>query len=387
VLSAFTGAGGLDLGLHRAGFSSLGAIERDVHARSTIVENGLWPLLNPADIVEVAKTLRPATLGLKVRELDLLAGAPPCQPFSKAAQWAQSGRAGLADERSGCVGAFFELISRFLPAVVLLENVPGFVQGKTSALPVLDEKFAEINRKSKTKYQILSAVLDACDYGVPQHRERAILIALRDGGEFWWPEVTHADSPVSSFEAIGDLNPAVTPVATGKWAGLLPSVPEGSNYLFHTPEGDGLPLFGNRTRFWSFLLKLSKREPSWTLPAQPGPATGPFHWTSRPLAIEELLRLQSFPSSWKVSGGHRDQVRQIGNATPPLLAEVIGRAIGQQVFGKIYRDDPTLAIRRVADIPRAQRRAQVPAEYRSLRGAHPSHAGPGKGPRPRAAAS
>jgi DNA (cytosine-5)-methyltransferase 1 len=285
------------------------------------------------------------------------------------------------------VWAFFELVSRFLPAVVLLENVPGFVQGKTSALPVLHEKFAEINRQSKTKYQILSIVLDACDYGVPQHRERAILIALRDGGEFWWPEVTHADSPVSAFEAIGEVTPAVAPVATGKWARLLPSVPEGSNYLFHTPEGDGLPLFGNRTRFWSFLLKLSKREPSWTLPAQPGPATGPFHWTSRPLAIEELLRLQSFPSRWKVSGGHRDKVRQIGNATPPLLAEVIGRAIGEQVFGRHYRGDPTLAIRRVSDIPRAQRRAEVPAEYRSLQGAHPSHAGAGKGPRPRAAAS
>ena len=77
------------------------------------------------------------------------------------------------------------------------------------------------------------------------------------------------------------------PAARGGWADLLPSIPEGQNYLWHTDRGGGRPLFGYRRRFWSFLLKLSKHRPSWTLSAQPGPSTGPFHWTNRPLAVRE----------------------------------------------------------------------------------------------------
>src|SRR4029079_12045835 len=116
--------------------------------------------------------------------------------------------------------------------------------------------------------------------------------------------------------------------ATGKWADLLASIPEGKNYLWHTNRGGGHQLFGYRTRYWSFLLKLAKDEPSWTLPAHPGPATGPFHWDNRPLSVAEMLSLQSFPAAWRVEGERRaDHVTQIGNATPPLLAELLGRCV------------------------------------------------------------
>ena len=95
------------------------------------------------------------------------------------------------------------------------------------------------------------------------------------------------------------------PKAAGKWAGLLPTIPEGENYLFHTRLGGGRPLFGYRTRYWSFLLKLAKDEPSWTLQAHPGPATGPFHWANRPLTVQEMLRLQSSqqPGEWRATIG------------------------------------------------------------------------------------
>src|SRR5438093_950032 len=88
VLSCFSGAGGLDLGVETAGFEVLGCLEIDSEARETLQLNRPgWTLLEPSDVVAAGETLRPADLGLARGDLDLLAGGPPCQPFSKAAQW------------------------------------------------------------------------------------------------------------------------------------------------------------------------------------------------------------------------------------------------------------------------------------------------------------
>src|SRR2546421_631152 len=82
-----------------------------------------------------------------------------------------------------------------------------------------------------------------------------------------------------AYDAFADLPLEASPSMRGRWAELLPSIPEGSNYQHHTDRGQGLPIFGFRTRYWSFLLKLAQDRPSWTISAQPGPATGPFHWS------------------------------------------------------------------------------------------------------------
>ena len=111
---------------------------------------------------------------------------------------------------------------------------------------------------------------------------------------------------------------------TGRWAELLPSIPEGRNYLHHTERGDGVRLFGWRRRYWSFLLKLSKRLPSWTITAQPGPAIGPFHWKSRRLSPLELCRLQTFPAGYEIDGDLRTIQLQLGNAVPSALAKTPG---------------------------------------------------------------
>ena len=154
---------------------------------------------------------------------------------------------------------------------------------------------------------------------MPQRRRRAIVLATRGLPDFKWPEPTHERKPVRDWDALADVEVLDPPIAYGKWSGLLPTIPEGHNYLWHTPRGQGRPLFGYRTRFWSFLLKLSKAQPSWTLPAQPGPSTGPFHWDSRPLTAQESLRLQTFPVEWYVSGQFRDQIRQIGNRNTAFI--------------------------------------------------------------------
>lgn len=385
VLSGFSGLGGLDLGLECAGFHHIGCIELDDTARHSLMTNrkDRWPLLDAGDIVDVAATLRPADVGLRRKELTLLTGAPPCQPFSKAAQWAHTSRRGLDDDRSGGLDGFLALVETFLPKAILMENVTGFVKGTTSALPSIHSSLAQINKKWGTQYRPESRILDAASFGVPQHRHRAIIVALRDGTQFAWPTTTHEKAPTRAWDAIGDLSVVDPPIATGKWADLLPSIPEGENYLWHTSRSGGRPLFGYRTRYWSFLLKLAKARPSWTISAQPGPATGPFHWDNRPLAVEELLRLQSFPAEWAVKGSYREKVRQVGNATPALLAEVLGRALLASLHLPTPKETLQLSIPRQRTVPEATAVEEVCARYRWLERDHPVHPGTGLGPNSR----
>lgn len=386
ALSAFSGVGGMDLGIEAAGFRLVGTIELDELARSSVHanRNGQWPVVGH-DIADFARSVSPADLQLARGELNLLAAGPPCQPFSKAAQWSSTSRTGVDDHRSDCLRDLLHLIDVFLPEAVLLENVPGFIAGKTSAIDLFSSKLQEVNKRYGSAYRLETAVVDAADYGVPQRRRRAIVVARRDGRAFAWPPKTHVERPVRAWDAIGSLRlrPSEIPQARGAWAGLLPSIPEGQNYLWHTDRGGGRPLFGYRRRFWSFLLKLSKHEPSWTLPAQPGPSTGPFHWENRPLAVCEMLRLQSFPATWKVEGNYRQRVHQVGNATPPLLAEVFSRAVLQQLHGPQEDSPLRYRIPRRRNVPEAEPVQRVPERFRRLEGKHPAHPGAGLGPRPR----
>lgn len=201
ALSAFTGLGGLDLGLEAAGFEHVGCIEKDETARLSLKQNrgDSWPLLEPADISVLAHSLTPAQLGLKQRELSVLAGGPPCQPFSKAAQWSASARTGLEDVRSHCLRDFLHFVDVFLPHVVLIENVAGFVQGPVSALVEIECALDDINQRHRTQYAAHHQIVDAADYGVPQHRQRAIIIMSRDGVEPTWPRPTTRGCPGPSL--------------------------------------------------------------------------------------------------------------------------------------------------------------------------------------------
>ncbi len=383
-LSAFSGIGGLDLGLEHAGFSIIGGIEIDAVARRSLALNRPQiPYLKPHDINEVASALVPHRLGIAEGELALLAAGPPCQPFSKAAQWAKTGARGLDDNRADTLQGLLTLVERLLPRAILIENVPGFVRGERSALPILEKRLSAINCRRGTRYKLACRVLNAAEFGVPQLRRRAIVIAFRSGASPMWPTATHRERPMRAWDALHDVCPEAPPAPTGRFARLLPSIPEGFNYQFFTERGDGPELFGYRRRYWSFLLKLAKDRPAWTVPANPGPATGPFHWDSRPLAPEEILRLQTFPKSWRLDGTYREQVRQAGNATPPLLAELLGRSIAAQLYGAKAHRDPGLAIARAESVPPATPPRPVSAEYMALAGHHEAHPGAGYGPSPR----
>lgn len=390
VLSLFTGAGGLDLGLEAAGFDTRVCVEVDEDARATLSANRpRWTLLTPGDIHAHKPEGLLSQGGLKPGEVELLAGGPPCQPFSKSGYWASGDSQRLMDPRAATLRAYLRIVGAALPEVMLLENVRGLTfDGKDEGLRLLRNGLERINRVSGTSYDLTVVHMNAAHYGVPQFRERVFLIAHRDGLIFEAPAPTHGEEESlqrysTAWDAIGHLDRADRPkdlALTGKWARLLPSVPEGENYLWHTPESGGKPLFGWRTKFWSFLLKLAKAKPSWTIQAVPGPATGPFHWRNRLLSTEEICRLQTFPEDYVISGNRRSAQKQIGNAVPSALAEFIGLEIRRQFFGEAVRSTATLLPTHRSDCPPPEKPGRVPREFDDLLGEHKPHPGVGRGP-------
>lgn len=401
AISLYTGAGGLDLGLESAGFDTRVAVEIDKDCVETLRLNREWPVIDRS-IHEVTSAELLETARLEPGEADLLFGGPPCQPFSKAGYWASGDSRRLDDPRADTVAAYLRVLRDSRPRAFLMENVAGLAfQGKDEGLRLIQGTLESINSSCGTDYKASLLVLNAADFGVPQIRQRAFVIGSRDGGHFGELPPTHRPGAASSdqgeldllarqvpylsaWDAIGDLKDDASPelLLRGKWADLLPSVPEGKNYLYFTERGDGAPLFGWRRRYWNFLLKLSKDQPSWTLTAQPGPATGPFHWKNRRLSARELCRLQTIPDDFEIVGPLNAIQRQIGNAVPSALAEALGLAIRTRLLGdaRVNTLAPTLLpVRRDDSIPPRERVEPVPEKYLHLIGKHEAHPGTGKG--------
>lgn len=392
IISLFSGAGGLDYGFEAAGFETAVAVEMDHASCETLRGNRNWRVIE-RDIFHVSSEELLKTAGMKRGEPDLLIGGPPCQPFSKSGYWARGDARRLDDPRSNTLGAYLRILEDTKPHAFLLENVEGLAfRGKDEGLQLLLDAFDGINKRTKSKYRPSIQLLNAADYGVPQLRKRLILVGARDGTEFRFPEPTHGDVQLGLFgdrlprrtawDALGDLelDPSEDVQVSGRWADLLPSIPEGANYLWHTARSGGEPLFGWRRHYWSFLLKLSKNQPSWTIQAQPGPASGPFHWDSRRLSMRELCRLQTFPDDVKISGSRLAIQKQVGNAVPSLLAEILGRSIRSQLLGLRQVRGPLKLLPPVrTPVPAPIVPAAVPARFLALRGDHEAHPGTGLG--------
>ena len=391
TISLFTGAGGLDLGLEAAGFCISICVEVAKDAQETLkVNRPHWKLAEPGHIHQISPPEILEQSNLRRGELALLSGGPPCQPFSKSAYWT-GGRQGLRDPRASGLRAYLDVVEVALPKVILLENVRGLAPNgnRDGGLKLLADGIRDINRRLGSAYKLQVFHLNAVNYGVPQSRERVFLLASIDGTTFQIPPVTHGcgdrlEPRVTAWDAIGDLDSPEWPSElepAGKWAGLLKSIPEGKNYLWHTKRGGGAPLFGWRTRYWSFLLKLSKRQPSWTIQAEPGPATGPFHWRNRRLSIRELARLQTFPDNYQFVGNRHSVHRQIGNAVPCAIGELLGLEIRRQFLGEqnIHRQLRMIPCRR-ENCPGEYPVQPVPNSYVHLLGEHPDHPGRGLGP-------
>lgn len=395
TISLFTGIGGLDFGFEEAGFETRVALELDKYACQAIRLNRHWEVIED-DINNVSTDTILETAGLRAGQVDMLIGGPPCQPFSKSSYWVRGDALRLDDPRADTLTAYLRVLRDARPRAFLLENVYGLAyQGKDEGLRLLLEGIQQINKETGTNYEVSWKVVNTADYGVPQIRERVFMIGSREGIKFKFPDPTHSSQKNqftgistdlqpyrTAWDALGDLaepdNLESSLKVGGKWGDLLPSIPEGENYLWHTERGGGKALFGWRTRYWSFLLKLSKRLPSWTIQAQPGAAIGPFHWNNRRLTFQELCRIQTFPNDIKISCGRTEFQRMLGNAVPSLVAEVLAREIRKQLFGSPMESKLRLLPPRREPVPAQEPTAPLPAKYKPLIGVHAPHPGTAK---------
>ena len=396
TISLYSGGGGLDYGFEAAGFETVAALDIDHDSCETLRKNRRWPVIERSIFATSTEEIL-ETACVKPGEVDLVIGGPPCQPFSKSGFWVRGDSLRLHDRRADTLSAFMHVIEGTLPKVFLLENVEGLAYTrKDEGLQFVLDRIQGINRRTRSSYRPHFKVLSAADFGVPQLRRRFFLVAARDGTRFRFPLPTHragdgglpllgADALPphrTTWDALADIqpDPGEDLALRGKWGDLLASIPEGNNYLWHTDRGGGKPLFGWRRRYWSFLLKLAKSRPSWTIQAQPGPAIGPFHWANRRLSMRELCRLQTFPDDVYIVGDRGSVQRQIGNAVPSLLAEALGREIRTQLLGtRPPRGGVKLLPPDRSPAPPAERVRPVPKRYWSLVGRHSPHPGTGKG--------
>ena len=394
-ISLFTGVGGLDFGCEAAGFNTRVALDNDIDAYQFLKNNRNWPIINE-DIHQVSSEQILSLANLDVGEVELLTAGPPCQPFSKSGYWHKGETLRLSDGRSNTIGKFLQVIKDTKPQAFLFENVPAFIyNNKDEALNWILDGIKKINSEEKTNYNPKYKVLNAVGYGVPQTRERLFIIAYREGVPFKFPDYTHqlpsgngnveGKLPyLNAWDAFSDLNEEDNNDELkigGKWADLIPSIPEGKNYLWHTNRGGGEPFFGWRTRYWNFLLKLSKQKASWTIQSQPGSSTGPFHWKNRRLSIKEMSRIQTFPENLHFDMSLNKAQILIGNAVPSLLAEVLAREIRSQFFNDFDITQPLQNLRKKSSsYPEPESTKKVPKKYFYLNGKHEDHPGQGKGP-------
>jgi DNA (cytosine-5)-methyltransferase 1 len=344
-VSLFSGCGGLDLGLRWAGFEGVLAVDNQPRCAESYRANFPDTPCYLGSVADLNTALLAELSGGKTRqEIALLAGGPPCPPYSKSRFYRKNKPRALADALGEeTLHGYLAVLKRLRPLAFLLENVPGL------AYKVHREAFELLTSTATAAgYHCEWKILNAADYGVPQIRERFFLVGLRDG-VFHFPAPTHGRPGTSrnghpdllpwrtAGEAIGNLDTEANADDSGHFAGgrfheLLEQVPPGENYLFFTRErGHARPMFRWRSRYWSFLLKLSPDLPSWTIQARRSNNMGPFHWRNRILRIEEVKRLQTFPDDWRLAGTVDWQWRQLGNAVPPLLAYQIGLALARHL--------------------------------------------------------
>lgn len=330
IISLYSGCGGLDLGFKKAGFKTMVATDNWSKACETLSYNNIAEEVIVGDI-------RNLSFKQFENQIDVVIGGPPCPPYSQTRHYLIDKKKGLEDEKAGfAVPEYFRIVEEVNPKIFLFENVDGFMyKTHTEALDFLSET------ADKLGYNITYKVINAANYGVPQTRKRFICVGVKKNFSlsFSFPEETHSEHPIANQkpwttcrEALSDFD-NITEEEQQQRPGskdyeLLKNIPPGDNYLYYTEKrGCKNPLFKWKSRYWTFLLKLSPERPSWTIQASFSNNQGPFHWRNRFLRIEEIKRIQTIDDKYTILGDFREQWRQIGNAVPSLLAEALAKQI------------------------------------------------------------
>ena len=332
IVALFSGAGGLDIGFCDAGFKLIESVELEAKFVKSMLfnqENGHY--FQGANIL--CEDIRKYKAELD-EKIDFVIGGPPCQSFSAAGRRA-AGVAGTRDDRGSLFEEYVRVIQKLKPKGFLFENVYGLLGAeKGESIKKIVQAFKEIG------YNTTYRVLDAADYGTPQHRERIIIVGSAEI-VFKFPKPTHGiDSKeeiphFSAQQALNALNNIHVDTTTlnGRFGHLLSEVPPGLNYSFFTEKmGHPEPIFAWRSKFSDFLYKADPLVPIRTLKASGGQYTGPFHWENRHFTVQELKRLQTFPDDYEIVGNKAVASKQIGNSVPPQFARMLAISVLDQFF-------------------------------------------------------
>ena len=316
-IELFAGAGGLALGLERAGFEHIALIEIDKDAADTLKLNRPnWNVIHE-DIAKISPLNLENYFDIERGALDLLSGGAPCQSFSYAGK-----RLGLEDARGTLFYHYAIFLENLSPKVFLFENVRGLIShnGGRTYQTMLDI-FAECG------YVIQKAVLNAWDYGNAQKRERLITIGIRkdlaDKINIQFPK-PHDYKPVLR-DVLKNVPASVGAEYSSHKKSLFEMIPQGG-YWRNLPEDLAKDYMkscwnmgGGRT---GILRRMSLDEPSLAVLTSPTQKqTERCHpLEARPFTVRENARIQSFPDDWKFFGSMYSQYRQVGNAVPVNLA-------------------------------------------------------------------
>lgn len=338
AISLFSGGMGLDIGLQDAGIHIAVGQDLDPSCIKTIRENGHAAI--GGDIAQLRSETVLELAGLRIGEPFLICGGPPCQPFSTAGK-----RLGVNDPRGSLFIEFVRMIREIQPRFFVMENVKGLVSSKlvdhggkseeTTVLDVVLEQFARIG------YHTVHGILDAVNYGVPQFRERLIILGSRDNENVFLPVPTHFQihqNPGYRWNVLGNVIRDLED-DEGECASFSPErlrflkmVPEGGNWRDLPEEvkkiamGGAYDSGGGKVGFYR---RLSYKQPSPTLVTSPVQKASMFCHPvkDRPLSVKEYARIQQFPDSWRFVGTTASKYRQIGNAVPVGLARAVGQAL------------------------------------------------------------
>ena len=361
-MSFFSGALGLDLGLEKAGFHPLSYNEIEKKFCQTIKVNRPKVHLYDCDIRELSSKKLLENHNLKKGELFAITGGPPCQAFSTAGK-----RQGLNDQRGNVFLHFIDLIKGLMPKYAIIENVRGLLsvplkhrphhkRGKDHP-PLTKEESAGgalldiISRLKKIGYQLSFTLYNTANFGIPQIRERIIILASREGREIPYMAPSHSseDRLLSPWNTVRDiiwdlrnsrkLEYVNFPEKRLKYYRLLKA---GQNWR-HLPDklqkealGKSYYAGGGKT---GFLRRLDWNRPSPTLVTHPAmPATDLCHpCKERPLSVEEYMRIQTFPDDYILSGNTLDKYKQLGNAVPCKFGKIIGKHLIDFDKGKLKK--------------------------------------------------
>jgi DNA (cytosine-5)-methyltransferase 1 len=337
TLSLFSGGGGLDIAFHDAGFDVLEMVEIEPRFAATLKANareGGMLGRGVVQCIDIREYEPPPEL-----TVDFIIGGPPCQTFSAAGRRA-AGVKGTSDPRGTLFEEYVRLLERLRPCGFLFENVYG-ITGADSGDPwrAIQEAFRAAG------YVIQHRVLDAADYGAPQHRERLFIVGIRSDhavDTYLFPCPTHGpDAPkprpfYTAGEAVRGADPTdeTSLLMRGRWGRLIPGIPPGLNYSYYTREmGHPTPVFAWRSKFSDFMYKADPDSPVRTVKAQGGAYTGPFSWENRHFSTAEMKRLQTFPDEYEVIGKRQARIHQLGNSVPPQIGRILALSILDQLFG------------------------------------------------------